>query len=352
MEIKFSIDELQGLLDGTSSIEGETSSSITGIASLSEAKTGDLSFLGNTKYKNQVPTTKATVVILPKEFAGIPQKSQVYIRVANPSWALGKICQKIEQMLWPKPIPGVHPSAIVDPTAEIAASASIGPLCTIAARAKIKENVMLGAGAHVGIECEIGEGSWLMPRAIVLDYCKIGKRVRLHSGVVIGGDGFGYEFQEGRHQKVPQIGNVVIENDVEVGPNTTIDRARFSTTRVGEGTKIDNLVQLGHNVVIGKHCLIVSQTGIAGSTTVEDYAVIGGQVGIVGHVKIGKGAMIGSQSGINHDIEAGSYVRGSPAYPFMTAHRLDVLKKRLPEMFERIKKLEELTGSLSLDTAK
>ncbi|MEM9227416.1 MAG: UDP-3-O-(3-hydroxymyristoyl)glucosamine N-acyltransferase, partial [Verrucomicrobiota bacterium] len=170
-----------------------------------------------------------------------------------------------------------------------------------------------------------------------------GDRVRLHAGVVVGSDGFGFETEKGIHQKVPQIGNVVVENDVEIGANSAIDRARFSSTIIGEGTKIDNLVQIAHNVVIGKGCLIVAQAGISGSTVLEDFVIVAGQAGVTGHLKLGKGSVIGAQAGLRSDTDPGGYYRGSPALPAALQHRIDVLSKRMPDLYKRVASLEKKT---------
>jgi len=180
-----------------------------------------------------------------------------------------------------------------------------------------------------------------MSGATVTAECILHNRVRLHPGVVVGCDGFGYEFTAGRHEKIPQVGRVVVHNDVEIGANATLDRARFSETIIGEGTKLDNLVHIGHNVIIGKHCLICAQVGFAGSTTVEDYVIIGGQAGIAGHLTIGRGCKIDGQTGVNSTLEPGSSVKGSPCLPYSTEQRVNVLRKRLPELFKRVDALEE-----------
>ena len=210
--------------------------------------------------------------------------------------------------------------------------------------ANIQEGTVLKAGAYIGRNVTIGRNCMIMSRAQVLDYCELHDGVTLQAGAIIGSDGFGYETVEGKHEKVPQVGNVVLEQNVEIGANTTIDRARFGTTLIGEGTKIDNLVQIGHNVVTGKHCIIVSQTGISGSTVLEDYVVLAGQVGVAGHLKIGKGAQIGAQSGLNANIEPGMVLRGTPALPYMLAQKADVLKKKIPDLFKRVSKLEDHLG--------
>lgn len=320
---------------------GRTSEKIRDIASLSSALPGDLSFLGNTKYKSQVLASKASIVLLPFDYVGDPAPGQLFLYVDKPSVALAVICSRIEQQLWPKPAPGVHPSACVAPGALIDPSATVGPLCVIEADAVIGARSHLQASVFLGRNARIGADCWVMPGCVIGADCVLGNRVRLQPGAVVGSDGFGYETVKGRHEKVPQIGNVVIEDDVEIGANTTLDRARFSRTVIGEGTKIDNLVQVGHNVVLGKHCIVCAQTAFAGSATLQDYVVVGGQVGIGGHITVGKGTRIGGQSGLNYDSEPGSYLNGTPAIPYMLERRLQVLHQRLPDLFKRVEFLEQ-----------
>lgn len=320
---------------------GTTTQVIHDIASLSAARAGDLSFLGNTKYKTQVAVSAATALLLPLDYAGEPQPDQVFIFVENPSAALARLCARIEQRLWPKPAPGIHPSAVVDAAAQIDPTAHIGPLCVIEAGARIGAGTVLQASVFVGREANLGEGCWIMPGSVVAGACTLGNRVRLQPGVVVGSDGFGYEFVQGRHEKVPQIGIVVVEDDVEIGANTTLDRARFSRTVVGQGTKIDNLVQIAHNVIIGRHCILCAQVGISGSTTLEDYVILGGQAGIAGHITLGKGSKVGGQSGLTFNLPPGTYVTGTPAIPYMLERRLQVLHQRLPDLFKRVERLEK-----------
>jgi UDP-3-O-[3-hydroxymyristoyl] glucosamine N-acyltransferase len=229
---------------------------------------------------------------------------------------------------------------LVAADATIASTATIGPLCIVETGAIIGERVHLQAHVFVGRNASIGDDSWLMPRVVIATECQIGKRVRIQPGAVLGSDGFGYEFVEGRHEKVPQVGIVFVGDDVEIGANTTIDRARFSQTRIGEGTKIDNLVQIAHNVVIGRHCMLCAQVGISGSTKLEDYVVLGGQAGIGGHITIGKGAKAGGRAGITIDVPAGSFVNGNPAIPLLLERRVAVLQPKLPELFRRVEALE------------
>ncbi|MBL9202125.1 MAG: UDP-3-O-(3-hydroxymyristoyl)glucosamine N-acyltransferase [Opitutaceae bacterium] len=343
MQVSFSAAEIAAIVQPTAS-RGATTRVIRGLAALADAAPGDLSFLGNAKYKPEVARTRASIVLLPADYAGEPPADQLYLLVANPSVALARICARLEQALWPRPVPGVHPSAVVAPGAQIAASATVGPLCVIEAGAVIGERAQLQAQVFVGRGAIIGEGSWLMPGVIVEAECVLGRRVRLQPGVVVGADGFGYEFVQGRHEKVPQVGHVEIGDDVEIGANTTLDRARFSRTAVGEGTKIDNLVQIAHNVRVGRHCLICAQVGISGSTVLEDYVVLGGQAGIGGHITIGKGAKAGGRAGITTDVSAGAFVNGNPAIPYMLERRIAVLTQRLPDLFKRVDAIADQLG--------
>lgn len=335
MQVSYSATDLVAILQPKSQ-RGATSAAVRGIASLADAEAGDLSFLGNPKYKPEVATTRASVVLLPADYVGEPRPDQLFLLVDNPSIALAHLCSRIEQSLWPRPAPGVHASAVIDPAARVAATATVGPLCVIEAGAVIGERVHLQAQVFVGRNAVVGDDGWVMPGCVIETECSLGKRVRLHPGVVIGSDGFGYEFADGRHEKVPQVGTVVVGDDVEIGANSTLDRARFSRTVIGEGTKIDNLVQIAHNVLIGRHCIICAQVGISGTTKIEDYVVLGGQAGVAGHLTIGRGAKIGAQSGVSSPIPAGSFVNGTPAYSFQLERRVVVLQRRLPELFKRV----------------
>lgn len=319
---------------------GQTHQTVRGIAALKAAAPGDLSFLGNSKYKPEVAQSQASVVLVPLDYVGEPRPDQLFVLVENPSVALAQVCARIEQSLWPKPTAGVHPSASVAAGAIIPATATVGPLCVVEAGARLGERVHLQAQVFVGRGAVLGDDCWLMPGSIVAAECTLGERVRLQPGAVVGSDGFGYEFNQGRHEKVPQIGTVVIGADVEIGANSALDRARFSRTVVGEGTKIDNLVQVAHNVVIGRHCLICAQVGIAGSTTIEDFVIVGGQAGLAGHITIGRGAKIDGQAGVNADLAAGSFVKGSPCLPYQLEQRINVLRRKIPDLFKRVDALE------------
>ncbi len=332
---------------GEYDLRGNGPEQITGIAALDKAGPGDLSFLGNSKYRSLVADSKASFLLLPKDYEGTPrQEGQCYLLVDSPSLVLAKVCGLIEKQLRPRPEAGIHPSAVIAASAQIAADAHIGPFCQIESDAMIENGAVLVGHNHIGRGARIGEESWLAPRAVVMDYCQLGKRVILQPGCVIGSDGYGYETRNGVHEKVPQIGAVILSDDVEIGANTTIDRARFEQTVIGPGTKLDNLVQIGHNVATGRGCLIVGQAGIAGSTRLGDYVIIGGQVGMAGHLNIGSGSKIASQSGVPGDLPPNSFVRGTPSEPYALEQRLLVLRRRLPEFFKRLSALEEKVHSL------
>jgi UDP-3-O-[3-hydroxymyristoyl] glucosamine N-acyltransferase len=353
--IKFQLSEILPLLN-PQEIVGECTGYFHGIAALSEAQRGEVSFVEHPKYYKALEVTQASLVIVPLDCPHSPSENQVFLKVQNPALALIELSKFIERSLSCPRQKGIHATAVVAPSAQIAPTATVGPFCVIGEGAVIGDYVHLVAQVYVGNYVQIGAHADLMPHVSIADRCVIGDRVRLHSGVVIGSDGFGYHYHQGQHLKEPQIGTVVVEDDVEIGANTTIDRARFSETRIGKGTKIDNLVQIAHNVKTGSHCILVAQSAIAGGTTLGNGVVVGGQAGIVGHMHIGDGTMIGAQSGINHSLPAKSYVRGTPAMPFQQAMRLEVLHRRLPEFAKKLASLESqlqsiqgvLSGSLQL----
>ncbi|HKK19582.1 MAG TPA: UDP-3-O-(3-hydroxymyristoyl)glucosamine N-acyltransferase [Opitutales bacterium] len=340
MAFVFSSQRILEILPADTELVGDYLGDITGIASLSSAKEGDLSFLGNHKYRNQVEDSKASLILVPKDYPGKPAEGQSYLRVDNPSFSLAMICREIECLLMPTPAPGIHPSAVVHPSAKISSDATVGPLCVVEEGAAV-DAAVLESQVHVGKDAKIASGAYLFSKVVIGNYCEIGARNRLQAGCVIGSDGYGYEYVDKAHQRVPQVGNVVTAADVDIGANTTIDRARFGSTYIGEGTKIDNQVQIAHNVRIGKHCLLVAQVGISGSTEIGDGVVIGGQAGIAGHLQIGAGAMIAGGAAIVKSVPAGAKMRGSPATDMALYNRVIVLQRKLPELFKRFDQLEK-----------
>jgi len=338
--VELTISDIRDLV-GPIQVKGAYEGPIGKIASLDDACSGDLSFLGNPKYKSLVASTKASIILLPETYEGEPGENQLFFFVKHPSLALDQICRKLELLYSPRPAAGVHPAAVVDPTAKLGEGVHVGPCAVVEADAEIGAGSVISSQAYVGRGARVGQDCLLKPRATLLDHCTLGDRVILHSGTVLGGDGFGYETVNGRHEKSPQIGIVEIHNDVEIGANSCIDRARFGKTIVGEGTKIDNLVQLGHNVVVGKHCFLASGAGISGSTKVGNYVVMGGQCGAAGHIEIGDFAQIGGGTGVTADVAPKTVLFGYPAMPYMQAQKFHVLRKKLPELFRRVDSLEK-----------
>ena len=321
-------------------LSGDGNRVISGAASLDEAVDGEIAFYNNPKYMPRLKATQASAVFVPPDFS--EKISAAQIRVADPSKAFEQVVLKLA----PKPVvfaSGIHPTAVVDPTAKLGARVSIQPHAVIEADVTIGDETVVGAGSYVGHETAIGKSCLIYPNVTIRERSKIGSRVIIHGGAVIGADGFGFEFKDGRQRKIPQIGIVQIDDDVEIGANTTIDRARFGRTWIQEDVKIDNLVQIAHNVVIGKHSVIAAQVGISGSVRVGERVSMAGQVGIVGHATIGDGTMIAAQSGVSKNIPGGVWF-GYPAVPFAEAKRQFAWVHRLGKLFERVKAIEKKLG--------
>ena len=336
--MNFTVKELAALSGGE--LVGDSTLKITGAASLGEATQGEISFFANRKYVALLRMTRASAVFVPPDFAEPINAAQ--IRVSNPTKAFEQVVLKFA----PKPItfaPGIHPSAVVDPSAQLGNRVSIQPLAVIEVGAQIGDDTIIGAGSYVGHETIIGSGCHIYPHVTIRERSRIGSRVIIHSGVVIGADGFGFEMIDGRHQKIQQLGIVQIDDDVEIGANTTVDRARFGRTWIQQGVKIDNLVQIAHNVVIGKNTVIAAQTGIAGSVQIGQRVLIGGQAGIIGHIEIGDNTAIGAQSGIPKSISGGAWW-ASPAVPLAEAQRQIAWVRRLGKLFARVKEIEKKLG--------
>lgn len=319
---------------------GDAQTPLHGFAPADRAQAGDLTFAENDEFLARAEQSAASAIIV-----GSQQNSssgKVLIRVANARVAFAKALA----LFFPEPaLPaGIHPSAVVARTAQVNASAYIGPNCVIGERAQIAGGVILHAGDFVGDDCKIGAATMLFPNVTLYPRTELGQRVRIHAGAVIGADGFGYVQDSGIHRKVPQIGNVVIGDDVEIGANTTIDRGALGPTVIGQGTKIDNLVQIGHNVQIGEHCLIISQVGVAGSTKLGNYVILAGQAGLGGHLQIGNKVTVAAQSGVMHNIPDGQTVLGSPALPDKQTKRQLIAIQHLPELLRRVRKLEKKLG--------
>ncbi len=338
--MKFSAKDIAALAGGT--VEGNPEASVSSLAKIEEGKNGALSFLSNPAYAEHIYTTQATIVIVNQDF--VPEKTLpealTLVRVPDARQAFAKLLDAYNQFRMNKK--GVDPSAYVSPTAKVGSNAYVGPHAVIGDNAVIGENTKIHPNVTVGDSVHIGNNTILYPGVIVYHDCVIGNNCILQGGSVIGGDGFGFQpNSENNYQKVPHIGNVVIEDHVEIGANTTIDRATLGSTIIRKGVKLDNLIQVAHNVEIGENTVIASQTGIAGSTKIGRDCLIGGQVGIIGHLTIGDRVKIAAQSGIGSNIPNDEIMQGSPAFGIGDYKRSYVMFRKLPELSDRIKDLEK-----------
>ena len=319
-------------------LTGNPEELVTGVAGIKEAQPGDVTFVGSPKYLSALKTTRAAVILVAPQTRAEPNRT--LIAVENPSQAFAKIVARVA----PPPVrypPGVHPTAVIGPGVRLGRDVSIQPYAVLEAGVVVGNRSVIGAGAYLGHESHVGDDCVLYPHVTLRERTQLGHRVILHGGVVLGADGFGFETVDGRHQKIPQVGTVAIGDDVEIGANSAIDRARFGTTRVGRGTKIDNLVQIGHNCVIGEHCVICGLAGIAGSVIVGNRVTIAGQAGIAGHLTIGDGAIIMAQAGVTKDVAPGAIMLGAPAVPHTKFKRVHGATQRLPDLAEKLRELEQ-----------
>jgi UDP-3-O-[3-hydroxymyristoyl] glucosamine N-acyltransferase len=332
------VRELADLVAGK--VVGDGDCVITAARALDEAQSGDVTFVEDEKHARYLHGCRASAVVVP---ATIPVNGQTLIQVADPLTAFVVIVRHLHGREAP-------PCRGIDPLASIHATARLGEGCSLYPFAVVGEGSVLGArcqvhsGAVVGRNCRLGDDVVLYPNVVLYDESVLGNRVVVHSNAVLGADGFGYRVQGGKHVKVPQLGHVDIGDDVEIGACTTIDRGTFQATRVGAGTKIDNLVQIGHNCRIGCHNLLISQVGIAGSSSTGDYVVLAGQVGIVGHIHIGDRAMIGGQAGVTKDVPDGQHMLGSPATPEREQKRILMTLEKLPEIRRDLRRIKQNLG--------
>lgn len=334
----FSAQQIAMLAGGR--VEGNPDTAVSGFGKIEEAKAGDLAFLANPKYEEYLYSTQASIVIVNESLELKQAVGATLIRVPDAYSAFAALLAQYEAMQQ-QMLTGRQEPSFVHDTATVGNNVFIGAFAYIGRNAKIGNNVKIHPQVFIGDEVVIGDNSVLNPGVKVYHRCVIGKNVIVHAGTVIGSDGFGFAPQpDGTFKKVPQMGNVVLEDDVEVGSNTTIDRATIGSTLIKAGAKIDNLVQIAHNVEIGSHTVIAAQTGISGSTKVGQGVMIGGQVGIVGHIKIGDGAKINAQSGVSKGIEPGKAVTGSPAFDYTAALRSQAAARRLPDLEKKVKELE------------
>jgi UDP-3-O-[3-hydroxymyristoyl] glucosamine N-acyltransferase len=325
---------------GGRSVEGDAATEVRGVASLEEGGPGELGFLRSERHLGELAASRIGAVIAPP---GVDVGGRPVIRSPSPNLDIARAARLLSPAV--RPPPGVHPRAVVDPSAEIHPEASVGPCAVVGARSRIGARSVLHAHVSVYEDVQLGADCVLHAGAVVREGTRIGDRVILQPGAVLGGDGFGYEFDEGGGlEKVPQLGVVVLEDDVEIGANATVDRARFGETRIGRGVKIDNLVMIGHNCRIGDGSAVVAQSGLAGGTVVGRRVFFMAQTGAANRPHIGDGAFIGARGGVLQDVEPGRRVYGFPAVPERTWHRTMAVLHRLPEVLRRLRRLERAAG--------
>jgi UDP-3-O-[3-hydroxymyristoyl] glucosamine N-acyltransferase len=312
-------------------ILGDATIPLTGFATADQAVPGDLTFAENEQYFAAAENSAAAAIIA---FEGATSAKKTVIRVKNPRVAFARALELFFSEA--KPAAGIHPSAVVAASAQVDPTAHIGPHCVLGDRVKIGARVILVSGNNIGQDSTLGDDTKLFPNVTIYGRSQIGKRVRIHSNTAIGSDGFGYVFDGGIHRKVLQVGTTIIGDDVEIGAGVAIDRGALGATRIGKGTKIDNLVHIAHNVEIGDHCLICGQVGIAGSAKLGNYVVLAGQVGIAGHLQLGNQVTVGSKSGVMHNIPDGETWLGMPAQPDKQTKRIVIALQRLPDLLKKV----------------
>jgi UDP-3-O-[3-hydroxymyristoyl] glucosamine N-acyltransferase len=322
-------------------LEGDGSIEVGGICALEEAGPADLTFVTDVRHLSRLQASRAGAVILPESASAADRPA---LRSPNPYLTLARalaVFQPADRVL-----PGVHATAVVAADARVDPGASIGPLCVIASGAEIGAGTALDAQVYVGANVRIGRDCRVFPQVTLREGTHLGDRVIVHSGAVIGADGFGYARDGARYVKIPQVGRVVLDDDVEIGANAAVDRATLGATRIGRGTKIDNLVQIAHNVQVGEDTVIVAQVGISGSSQIGSRVTIAGQVGVVDHVRIGDNVVIGAQAGVTKDVPQGAVVLGSPAIPHLEFKRQLASTARLPQLGKALRALEERLRAL------
>jgi UDP-3-O-[3-hydroxymyristoyl] glucosamine N-acyltransferase len=333
----YRLAELAELVGGR--VEGDAERAVEAIRSLESAGPHDLSFLKDPRYRGQAAASAAGALLVGPSLAGAAALGRDLLIADDPSWALARLLAVFHPE--ERRPPGIHPTAILEPGCAVDPAAHVGPYAVIGAGSRIAAGAAVLAFVAVGRGCVVGEGVVLHPHSVLYDGTEVGAGSIVHAGVVLGADGFGYATHEGAHHKVPQVGRVVLEEGIEVGANSTVDRATLGETRIGAGTKIDNLVQVGHNVVTGRHCILCGQAGIAGSARLGSYVVLAGQSGVAGHIALGDGVQVAAKSAALASVEPRTAVAGIPAIEMRKWRRQAVLLSRLEEMSRRVRALEK-----------
>ncbi len=338
--MRMTVKEIADFLGGR--VFGDEKLTIKGVCGIKEAKQGDITFLTNPRYNHLVSQTQASAVITSLQ---VKFGSKTLIQVENSSDAFSKIVNKFhpKKLVYLK---GVHPAAVVNKNVKLGKDVGIGAYTVIEENVVIGDNTVIYPGCYIGRDTRIGNDTLIHANVSIREAIIMGSRVVIQSGSVIGSDGFGFITREGRHERIPQIGAVIIEDDVEIGANVTVDRARFDKTIIGRGTKIDNLVQIAHNVVIGENCFIVAQVGIAGSVTIGNNVTVAGQAGFAGHISVGDQVTVAGRAGVTKSVPANTFVSGYPAKPHSIARRINACIQNLPRLYKKVeeikKKIEEL----------
>ena len=349
MTMTFTASQIALLVNGK--IQGDANASVSSFGKIEEAKTGQLAFLANPKYEDHLYSTQASIIIVNESLQLKENIGSTLIRVPDAYSAFATLLSKYQEMMTQQ-MNGIQQPSYIAKTASYGENVFVGAFAYVGENVRIGTNTKIFPGVFIGDNVTIGNSTIIHPGVKIYKDCLVGDRVTIHAGTVIGSDGFGFAPQaDGTFKKVPQIGNVIIENEVEIGANTTIDRATIGSTIIKAGAKLDNLIQVAHNVEIGNSTVIAAQAGISGSTKIGKGAMIGGQAGVVGHLQIGDGARINAQSGVSKSVEAGKAVTGSPAHDYTAALRSQAISRNLPELEKRVKELEALVKELIKEKA-
>lgn len=345
--MKATLGEIAKLIDGD--VVGDSTVVITGVSGIKEAREGDITFLANSRYAPLIEQTRASAIITSREFSPVPalrkDRHKPIIRTENPSLAFAKVVSYASPSDIQHP-QGIHPTAVIGRGVSLGKDVALGAYVVVEDETIIGDAAIIYPGCFIGHHSSIGKDCLIYSHVSLREKTHIGDRVIIHSGTVIGSDGFGFVEVEGMHQKIPQLGTVEIQDDCEIGANVTIDRARFDKTIIGRGTKIDNLVQIAHNVVIGENSIIVAQAGISGSTIIGKNVTLAGQAGLVGHISVGDGAIVAAQAGVTKSVAAHTVVSGYPARPHNEAKRINACIQKLPELYEIISDLKKRIAEL------
>ena len=350
--MQFTAQQIATLVQGR--LEGNPETKVSNVAKIEEAVSGELSFIANPKYEEYVYSSKASIIIVNNSFEISKPITATLIRVKDAYSSFALLLEKYSEIISGSNKTGIEQPSYISPTATVGTEVYIGAFSYVGDNAVIGNGVKIYPGCYIGNNVSLGDNTKIYSGVKIYDECHLGNRVIIHSGTIIGGDGFGFApLNDGSYKKIAQIGNVIIEDDVEIGANTTIDRATMGSTIIRKGVKLDNLIQVAHNVEIGEHTVIAAQTGISGSTKIGKNCVIGGQVGMVGHIQIADGTRINAQSGLSKSVSASyTVLNGSPAFDYKSSLKSQAIFRNLPEMQQRLQKLEdtvqELTALLSV----